>query len=80
MAAELKRSRERAEELMQELARAKLQCAEATASVEQRKMESRQVVLRESQAVREVEAARSYITILEQRVSSGHRRVGNLRG
>ena len=68
MAAELRKSREVAEQMMQELAHAKLEYAESMAVVEQKKMESRQLHLREAQAVRELDAARSYISLLEQRV------------
>lgn len=67
--AELRKSRMQAEQLAQDLARAKLEYAETMASMEQKKMEARQALLRESQAVREVDAAQSYITVLEQRVS-----------
>lgn len=56
------------EELTQELAKAKLEYAEAMVLLEQKKMEARQALLRESQAVREMDAARSYISVLEQRV------------
>lgn len=56
------------EEMTQELAKAKLEYAEAMVLLEQKKMEARQALLRESQAVREMDAARSYITALEQRV------------
>jgi prefoldin subunit 5 len=69
MAAELRKSREVAEQMMQELAHAKLEYAESMAVVEQKKMESRQLHLREAQAVRELDAARSYISLLEQRLS-----------
>ena len=69
MAAELRKSRELTEQMMQELAQAKVEYAEAMAVVEQKKMEARQVLLREAQTVRELDAARSYITLLEQRVS-----------
>lgn len=60
--------RKNQEEMMQELAQAKLEYAEAMVQLEQKKMEARQALSRESQAVREVDAARSYITVLEQRV------------
>ena len=69
MAAEVRKSRQQVEEMTQVLARVKLECAEAMAAMEQKKMEARQALLRESQAVREVDAARSYIAVLEQRVS-----------
>ena len=55
---------------MGDLARVKLELAEATAYMEQKKMEARQALLREAQAVREVDTARNYIAVLEQRVSS----------
>ena len=56
-------------EFERELVRVKLECAEAMAAVEQKKLEVKQALQRESQALRELEAAHSYINILEQRVS-----------
>lgn len=53
------------EQLVQELAQAKLECAEAMAEVEQRRMEARQ---RETQTDRELSTARGYISVLEKRV------------
>ena len=69
MAAELRKSHEFANQLAQELARTKVECAEAAVVFEEKQLEVRQAALRESQAVREVDAARSYIAVLEQRVS-----------
>lgn len=69
MAAELRRTRGQVEEVMGDLARVKLELAEATSYMEQKKMEARQALLREAQAVREVDTARNYIAVLEQRVS-----------
>ena len=69
MAAELRKSREFADQLAQELVRTKVECAEAAVVFEKKQLEVRQAALRESQAVREVDAARSYISVLEQRVS-----------
>lgn len=68
MAVELRKTRSQVEEMTQELARTKLEYAEAMVGVEQKKMEARQALLREAQAIREVDTARSYIAILEQKV------------
>ena len=70
-AGELRKARGQVEELTQELARVKLDLAEAAVGAEQRRMETRQALLRESQALREVDTARSYITVLEQKVREG---------
>ena len=68
MTLELRRTRAQVEEAIQELAQVKLELAEATSTGEQKKMEARQALLREAQAVREVDAAQNYITVLEQKV------------
>ena len=68
IAAELRRTRAQVEDTMGELARVKLELAEASGYMEQKKMEARQALLRETQAVREVDTARNYIAVLEQRV------------
>ena len=56
-------------QLTQELARVKVECAEAVASAKQKQLEVRQAQVKEAQAVRELDTARSYISILEKRVS-----------
>ena len=63
------------EQLAQELAQAKLECAEAMVEVEQRRMEARQASLRETQTARGLDTARSYISVLEKRVRQLSRRV-----
>ena len=68
---ELRKARGQVEELTQELARVKLDLVEAVVGAEQRRMETRQALLMESQALREVDTARSYITVLEQKVREG---------
>ena len=68
MVGELRRTRAQLEELTQELAGAKLDVAEATSAAEQKKMETKQALMREAQAMREVDAARNYIAVLEQKV------------
>ena len=57
------------DQLMRELALAKIQCAEASGQVEQKKMELRQALQREALAVRELHSAKQYIATLEERVS-----------